>query len=254
MHGVGHGLDGIFGWSTDKSIEICERNENNDFKYTCATGVFMSSVPNYPRGYPDPCLLRFPATCFRFKRYSPCSQFSSSLYHEMGCVWGQSFMTTDKKPFYVSYFCSQLLPHNILSLLDDNNNNNNDNNNEEYKTMEEWEGGYGYDRYVACVDGYLSNAAMWSVPENMANATCASLIGRRAQLTCEKSKVQILDYDNDDGVQWDFPLLEKYFDPNKAAFPLRHPTDEEIQSMAAMKQMNNPNGGEGGEGGEHHHG
>lgn len=128
---------------------MCSVIDNWDWKYSCATGVFMviSRLPNW--GTPNiwsPCIYaNYPATCFRFMNNNifesenlPCSSLGDNIYAKRGCVWGHGFlMSQNRKVTEADMFCDRY--HRIIP---------------EDRVLISPE---FYD-YLSCLDGYYHNS------------------------------------------------------------------------------------------------
>ena len=89
-------------------MRICSQHWDNDFKYSCATGVMMSTIGKWraPLKY-TPCdtLSLYPAACFRFKTPFfknstipyPCAGLDN--YHTLGCAFGDGYITAKCKKY-----------------------------------------------------------------------------------------------------------------------------------------------------------
>ena len=214
-----------------KSMRICERGKDNDFKYLCGTGVYMDVNPSYDdhQTY-APCDVNlFPAACFRF--LNPTFSFLHSLhlphhpcaliddrYYQLGCVWGFTFSDREKKHQTIPQYCSPFLVPFLPSFLSHHNDND---NNEEEEEM-----GYKNRLLLACVDGYVMavvnkaearsichplKGAVENDHENFFMDYCYSVYNSSS--TSSSSSSEDYQEESEGAILWNYDLLEFDFDP-----------------------------------------
>ena len=116
---MGHGLGYFYNITgIPAALDVCESQEDMQFQYACATGVFMSLEKFFPAKTFEPCdTNKYPAACYRFKNRlfntifydtpNPCDT-QSDINLKLGCIWGFAYV---RKPLSsVHEFCKPFEP------------------------------------------------------------------------------------------------------------------------------------------------
>ena len=195
----------VYGEDYESQTEICGAAQDHDFRYTCATGIFMSLLGGTTRVYPmatlSPCdVCRFPATCFRFKTQTArlldefpqvCNRLDD--YHADGCAYGMAYSSFNTTYDDVNEYCSR------------------------YRRNE--------NRYLLCIDGFLTANKIYGLAPKKQNEICNSLLYPSSKELCRKKhreRVESMDHDNAMAYRkWEYDILEMNYDPN--AVPKRVP-------------------------------
>jgi hypothetical protein len=174
VHGVGHALGENYGTAGIlRALEICAKHPDWDWKYTCASGVFMVLADEFSPDEWEPCdRLMFPAACFRFKKKksfdliitgkagTPCEEFSD-LFYQRGCIWSFAYIAQDN---FAKCFrtCSKFLTDSN-SLLDTSQREGN---------------------FIVCVEGYYHGNRL----ANKDRATTEEKLRSCEKFTVERAK------------------------------------------------------------------
>ena len=159
IHGIGHGILKLTNGDWRLGIAICDISPDFEFKYSCASGVYMDTKENSER-LPTftPCDVSvFPAVCFRYKtlyrEFSSKENYCATQndkYHVMGCVWGYAYQAARADRYRT--VCAPWIPP-------------------QYAPKD----GYEAMLHAACIDGIFSGTEMQLITKGERELLCTDL-------------------------------------------------------------------------------
>ena len=232
-HGVGHGLGGLYGLDDiEEALTICASQEDSQFQYACATGIFMALENETPLKSFFPCDTNtFPGACYRFKNrlfgsffYNTTNACStqSDLYHTIGCIWGEGHVSSAPPMNYFDV-CAHYLPTS---------------------GTKEPEASY----HEACLDGFFASHEVGAMPEGpIRDRMCKDLMDypKSYDVCMFKMSKKLTQFTFDDEtVYYNTKLLERYHDSTDPVHPARWLAEWENIIPNGPQMMNTaPEGG-----------
>ena len=176
------------------ALDICALHPDGQFKYACASGIYMTLSSEFDNETLEPCKSsKFPSTCFRFggkmfskrDRETICSGYEMDPYHELGCIFGEAYNSFAATKSFKT--CDIYVPKS--------------------KTKEP-----GNTFYAGCVDGLLSLVALSRTEEEATEFCRRYRHSQKGYETCMQRSTmdpEALSLDEDE-FYYNYELLETF--------------------------------------------
>jgi len=185
-HGVGHGLAKVYLHNIDLGLEVCAQHYDNDFAYSCGTGIFMDTQGELDPLAAAPCdTVKLSASCWRYKgkyfskngRDAPNCVDMAPL-NQRGCIFGESHELADSVEDGV-VFCNKYKPVT-----------------EPDETDRDWR------NYMTCLEGSWQSNRVYELDDPIAFCQQFPAI---IQKICQPHTIPIGEGDDE---KWNYNLLE----------------------------------------------